>query len=525
MSNSNHQQLIHDLIDGQLPEDQAQHVRQLMADDAELAALFQSLKDQQLALRSLPTFTLDESFADQVVSAAQSQGLLSEKNSPPKIAVTSVSGGWWTPVAVIGTLAAMLLVTLFVIPNLDLDPSIASTERADFNSSAESESNETAEEELSEDDRPDNIAESANRGAGNKLAGRKLEKSSDPQANPMDKAGALMDDSKSFSDAPKIQQLQNNLAEADAEKVEPQKNALESNPRQAFGGGVAKGSDEDQQAPSNRARSMMKKESPGNIVQRAMKAKPEAMLSPTGELAAQTGPQVMVFNITQEENNIRRINQMLTENGIGVELPATQEEQQKRLASNEKKQFIDPRTYAYHVRATPEQMQKAVLALNQQSDIVAIDAIGADAFGGPTPMNALQSTQELENQLAGGAPARGQELGTRKFTRQSQAPAESLADATSGAGFGGGGGEGSEDNQDSKDGDEHDAKSKADAARELASKDTVREIDQYFGLENQEDRLARRSYTLIFMLKNADVAPPSPADNAEAADATSESDK
>ena len=192
MSNSNHQQLIHDLIDGQLPDDQVQHVRQLMAADAELAALYQSIKDQQSALRSLPKFSLDDSFADQVVSAAQSQGLLNgNSQTASKPTVVAHSNGWWTPVAVIATLAAMLLVTLFVIPNLNSESSVANLELAD--SKSKTESDEILDEEFPEDDRKDNSVKLAKDSAVKESVGRDLEKFSGVAEKSQDKAGALTD--------------------------------------------------------------------------------------------------------------------------------------------------------------------------------------------------------------------------------------------------------------------------------------------------------------------------------------------
>ena len=150
MSNESNKKLIYDFVDGQLSTDQIQRAEELMAKHPELAALHEALCNQQVRLRSLPEYSLDDSFADQVVRKAQAEGLFERKTATESTGKTNVSSSttsattqtnapkiassqppnsfanWRSAAAAIVALAALLLVTLFIRPPAELDqPSVA----------------------------------------------------------------------------------------------------------------------------------------------------------------------------------------------------------------------------------------------------------------------------------------------------------------------------------------------------------------------------------------------------------------
>ena len=131
MSNESNKKLIYDFVDGQLSTDQIQRAEELMAKHPELAALHEALCNQQARLRSLPEYSLDDSFADQVVRKAQAEGLFTRESASestgttnvlssatpvtaPKIASSSQPANgfanWRSAAAAIVALAALLLV-------------------------------------------------------------------------------------------------------------------------------------------------------------------------------------------------------------------------------------------------------------------------------------------------------------------------------------------------------------------------------------------------------------------------------
>ncbi len=122
MSNTNQEQLIYDLIDGQLSPDQAAQAQQLVDNDPELEKLYRSLSEQREMFRRLPKFSLDDEFANRVLKEANEKKLFD--SSVPSALTKSLESQsqnkvtWFAPIGAIASLAALILVALFIYPNL-----------------------------------------------------------------------------------------------------------------------------------------------------------------------------------------------------------------------------------------------------------------------------------------------------------------------------------------------------------------------------------------------------------------------
>lgn len=124
------EQLLTALFDGELQGAERERAEQLLSENSEYKQLFESWKLQSAGLRDLPRYRLNDRFATVVMQQIDSQPVLAP--------ASGAMANWQTGFAAIATLAAMLLLTLFVFPNVtDLNPVASLTDiksEADENS-------------------------------------------------------------------------------------------------------------------------------------------------------------------------------------------------------------------------------------------------------------------------------------------------------------------------------------------------------------------------------------------------------
>ncbi len=501
MANSPQQQLIYDWIDGQLSAEQVQRAQRLIADDHELAELHESLRAQQTALKQLPTYKLDANFADRVLQAAQAKGLLEDNShsSTVKLSLPTNNRKWFAPIAAITSLAAMLLITLFVIPRLS-QPSHASHDPAT----------------------KDSIADDSSKQSNDESSDNETEEESDTPKLAMKSAKSA----ESFSlphGAQAKRETQENDPNAGAGSNNPQARSL---PRM--------------DSPPNRdghfrvqpegamgdAMPMAMRSAPGE----AVPERSQMLLAEPGKTRARTKAlenQVLVFNVSEKEDAILRLNKTLADNGIVAKLPATvaarvspveKGNAMNRQAEGDMAEQFEKREFAFQVQASPGQMQEVVLALRNQTKIVAVDpgeSLAAATFGqdaqaavdaGADDENAAGADDAADSvaQNQGG----GHELRTKNFgnAESLRAMSKNLAADSEGAVL----------NEMPEDIAEP-------SVQEIGVKDSlnrIREINDFFGLATEEQDL--QTYTLIFILDRS-IAEALPAES-QPADRSNESE-
>ncbi len=131
---SQNEQLLAALIDGELSSDERQNAEKLLAENPQYQKLVQSWRDQAAGIRELPKYKLDEGFAFRVMRDAIAPPVV------PSPAASLVSN-WKMGFAAIATLAAMLLLTLFVFPKMSGISFVASNDQVE----SDSESDDAAE--------------------------------------------------------------------------------------------------------------------------------------------------------------------------------------------------------------------------------------------------------------------------------------------------------------------------------------------------------------------------------------------
>lgn len=453
MTNSPHQQLIYDLIDGQLSGEQLERAQQLIVDDRELAELHESLRAQQAALKQLPSYNLDSSFADRVVQEAQSQGLFAKsiQSKTTQLAAPASNRNWLAPVAAIASLAAMLLITQFIVPRLAPEMQASKTDAA-VESNTEEASNENKEKEASEND-----GEFSPKGTspGEVIESDVANATSDASSNMLDKQENQLADSGSTTNrnARSFPRMGSN-----------------SNNRESMAS-PSRGTGNSEAMPMAMA---MRSDGPTEF--RQSRSKPFEH-------------QVLVFNVPQKGESIRQVNEALAENGIVAKLPAPMAEPLKNEGSGADMSIDsqEKREFAFQVRATPTQMQEVVLALRGQTNIVGVEppsmaALSIDAQPMMAKGVADQSSADLnmKDQINENA------LRTQSFAARAQdAPTKKLPTDTE------------------------------DAAQDLNPEmmadpvlpenvaanpqDGLKEINEFFGLASDEGQ-DTQTYTLIFIL-------------------------
>lgn len=490
MSDSTQQQMIYDLIDGQLSADQMQQAQQLIAENVELAELYESLRDQQTALRAMPKFELDSDFANRVVRAAQAEGLLEEPTttSPLKLAPSTNNRNWWAPAMAITALAAMLLVTLFIIPNLPTSSTIAQVDN-------QPEANSSVEKDKDNDD--GSLAEAAEFDASQHDAADPKQLRSAANSAQQESDGAMKVESGGASN--------------------PSNTMADSAQSEAMSDDAAPGMTRGQRGGAGRGGNLMPmverfppSNPNGNGIARMMMAKRET-----------TENRVLVFRVPEKEAAIREINKAFSENGIIVGLPETVSQ---RMARSDNKNLriqdnavaesggVEKREFAYRIQTTPAQMQKAVLALRNQTEIVAVDSTSRDRglTGDALPLAMAQNSIQAPAENLVQESVQGQELRIQNFGSAKMRGAAPRQGSEEGGG--------NSDIESQVDGGTAGPEENGDIAR--APGGELRSINEYFGLATGVDEadLTPQSYTLIFMLDDG-VAESNPTADALESDA------
>ena len=131
MSESLHdEQLLTALFDGELQGDERARAEKLLADNLEYQQLFAQWKHAADQLRLLPQSRMDDGFVDRVLACITDSTNEAPVESP---VVSSLSNSpWQLGFSAIATLAALLLLTLFVFPNIDQSPTLAKRDLGDL---------------------------------------------------------------------------------------------------------------------------------------------------------------------------------------------------------------------------------------------------------------------------------------------------------------------------------------------------------------------------------------------------------
>lgn len=136
--NEQHELLLTAYLDGELSSDERAEAEALLKSNPEYQELVDQWRENGSAIRSLPKFNLDDEFANRVmrssefVKAAQGQQIVST-SSVNSVSDQSLSPeSHWKGMAAIASLAALLLLTLFVFPKF-VDDSVAKLDSAPDN--------------------------------------------------------------------------------------------------------------------------------------------------------------------------------------------------------------------------------------------------------------------------------------------------------------------------------------------------------------------------------------------------------
>ena len=131
--NNDREKLLTAYLDGELGNKERAHVESLIESNPDDARLVAQMREHGDLIRSMPKYRLDEGFADRVFAAAEMGGFegwstvsRNQAEASTRIELGSDTGTDWRVGAVaIATLAAMLLLTLFVFPSNVDQPLVA----------------------------------------------------------------------------------------------------------------------------------------------------------------------------------------------------------------------------------------------------------------------------------------------------------------------------------------------------------------------------------------------------------------
>ena len=378
MSNTSHQQLIYDLVDGQLSTEQIQRAQQLIANDPKLASLYETLRHQQTMLRDLPQHSLDDSFADQVVRAAEAEGLFAQERLARKEATVSTPktagakqgfSNWRGAAAAIIGLAALLLISLFVIP----------PQQQQLKTAANSESAAGVDKEAGDDDAKDKVApidKSVQEVGSKPLANveNSQKRRAETDSSPKQAAGLM---AREDAASPEDQFA----AEADVVEIDTPGGALRLMP----GSRAAP----EPPAPFNDTASI---EVDNLKVEGARQgggfSDPNEGVPQNGELtlgsSRGSADQILFVSLNQDQKSWLFLQESFKTNGLEIEWAELQPEFFQREGDEAPGEDIDPtrkkrefRTLnqlAFNVRTTPEKMRATMLQLRGQADVVGVDS-------------------------------------------------------------------------------------------------------------------------------------------------------
>ena len=500
MSQESNHKLIYDFVDGQLSDEQIPRAKELIANDPKSAELYETLRGQQERLRALPQYSLDDSFADRVVSAAQAEDLFdrklvadqTEKHAIPISAANSTSaagsqpaGGfvnWRGAAAAIVALAALILVTLFIIPATNSNPSSLAAKSEETKSSKAEPSSASVKEEQQFSDRD----------ADQELAKDSLDK----QAKVIPFGSAIDDFAEGAAEPsveanPQLEPMADFQAGAAiTSKAEPGRQR-----RAALSGARSP------QTLAQEAYSESEREKNGIVAE-------ESLENQGRFLANRDAPaQILLVNLNRGPQSMKLLEKTFNKNGLefnlseevteglgaGLAAEAFDDDSDERAGAP-----LPPSELAFNVRTTPDRMLAMMTEFSDQADVLGVDSATPFAVDNAGHGGGISFADSVGPPV--GTKFAANQLPTMRLDKKRNLKADLLpADDFS-------------NKEIDRDGEADAARSDEGAeqrrmAQSLAL-NQVRELNQFFGLEPDEGvqkaQQQVQNYTLVFRFQ----APP-----------------
>ena len=476
MSNESNKKLIYDFVDGQLSADQIQRAEELMAKHPELASLHEALCSQQVRLRSLPEYSLDDSFADQVVRKAQAEGLFTREPASESTVTTNVSSSatpapkvtssssqppnsfanWRSAAAAIVALAALLLVTLFIRPPTEPD-----------SSSVAAKTESTKPESTTSE--PPQLEPSGEKPGG---AQPGEEQASKPESFSDGRRALPLEDLKNaaIQAVPSMNSPGGGVANVGGGLggIQFKKNGVEADAMlqpQPEGAAAAL-----RMSPKSRAVGKLRDE-PGVD---------DPMVMADGlSVPGNTPSQILLVNLDRDDQSLELLEKTFRSNGLELNWSERRFHKSDGISELDDSELDmrpspEPSELAFNVRTTPAKMMAMMVELNNRGDVIGIDS------NEPSMMGA--------DQLFTGQNYKSSQLRTMRLPRQ-QAAAKEVQPGQARSSI---------------------AEESVWSADEQPASQAVRELNQFFRLEadpaKEESQLAQaplQSYTLVIRFQSS----------------------
>ncbi len=140
MSNEFSDELISAFLDGELSAAQQQQVEQMLVDNADYRRMFNELRGLRESLQTLPSYELDDQFAGRVLQRAERAMLTGPETTSESTELTSPHdrGNLRMAVTIVASVAALLFVSLFLLPNVDAPVAVTNERDSDATSAENS---------------------------------------------------------------------------------------------------------------------------------------------------------------------------------------------------------------------------------------------------------------------------------------------------------------------------------------------------------------------------------------------------
>lgn len=120
LNNDQREQLLTAYFDDELGLKERAEAEAILADAPEQSQMLDQWRDSRRALQALPRYSLDRGFSKRVLAAIEDASPSTKSTGPnQRLAVETSEKQWRTGLGLIATLAAMVLLTLFVFPRLN----------------------------------------------------------------------------------------------------------------------------------------------------------------------------------------------------------------------------------------------------------------------------------------------------------------------------------------------------------------------------------------------------------------------
>ena len=363
MSNESNKKLIYDFVDGQLSADQIQRAEELMAKHPELASLHEALCSQQVRLRSLPEYSLDDSFADQVVRKAQAEGLFTREPASESTVTTNVSSSatpapkvtssssqppnsfanWRSAAAAIVALAALLLVTLFIRPPTEPD-----------SSSVAAKTESTKPESTTSE--PPQLEPSGEKPGG---AQPGEEQASKPESFSDGRRALPLEDLKNaaIQAVPSMNSPGGGGAGGDANLGESKKDVVEADTMS-------------QPEVAAALRMPPKSRTAGSTSDEPGVDDPMVMADGLS-VPGNTPSQILLVNLDRDDQSLELLEKTFRSNGLQLNWSTDYNSDGINGISNRRDRF-EPSDFAFNVRTTPAKMKAMMMELNNRGDVLGI---------------------------------------------------------------------------------------------------------------------------------------------------------